>query len=86
MKLSDKIADMLGSRGFDHVGEFRVVKGPKAKSDILECWSVWAELNHRKVELVSGDTMTLLAKTGLIVRKNDHKSWHYGEYIVEPMT
>lgn len=83
MRLSDKIQDMIEAQGFSRLREFRIVRGPKSKLDILECWSVMAWKDGRLVELTSGDTMTRLAK-GLTIRPNDRREWHYGEYIVEP--
>ena len=84
MRISEKIDRMLKSKGFDRIGEYNVIRGPKVKSDILECWNVEARKGGRTVTLTSGDTMTSLVKTGLVVKPNPGDSWHYGHYIVEP--
>lgn len=86
MRISDKIEAMIEAQGFKLVGDFRVIRGPKAKSDILECWSVEVEINNRKVQITSGDTMSRLVKCGFKLVINPQNDWHYGDYVVEAIS
>lgn len=79
-----KVSQMLAEAGFEVVGTFRVVKGPKVKPDILECWNVMAMHAGRKVEVVSGHTMTELCKRKLTLQLNEAGSQFYGDYLAVP--
>ena len=88
MTKQEKVAQMLAAAGFEPDGfGFTITKGPKAKSDILECWNTGA-LNGfqggRHVQIYSAYTMTELARCGLEVVPNDRNTCLYGDFVAVP--
>jgi hypothetical protein len=81
---ADKITRMLRECGFIVRGDLISLKGPKVKSDILECWHASAIRNGRKVEIYSAYTMTDLCKHGLEVEPNRPNTCLYGDYVAVP--
>ena len=84
MTKSERIAQLLIEAGFEPTSDFQVRKGPKVKSDILECWNVNARHKGKHVTIYSADTMTQLCKTGLSVELNHKDTCLYGDYIAYP--
>lgn len=79
------VAAQLRAAGFDIEEEdIHVVRGPKSKSDIIQCWSACCDtVMKRRVELTSAYTLTQLAK-GLSVVPNTDVTCMYGDYAVVP--
>lgn len=92
--IKDRVAAHLRKLGYDVESEdFRVVRGPKAKEDIIVCWSVVCTRfddpaiftkEKRQWELVSAFTLTALAK-GLAIKPNTDATCMYGNIEVVPL-
>lgn len=65
--------------------DFQFVKGPKVKSDIIECWRVMALRisDNKKVEITSAFTMGELAHDRFRVVPNKPDSELYGDFVIE---
>jgi len=86
MTKKENIAAQLNRLGFAAYEEdFKVVKGPKCKLDIIECWHIYCKDEQGKtVEIASCHTMTELAKSGLVLEQADHNSQIYGDWLAVP--
>lgn len=86
MTKRETIEEMLIAEGFTLRYEIKSYKGPKVKSDILECWH--ADTRETKTlklaSIYNAHTMTELCKTGLKVIPNYPASCLYGDYLVVP--
>lgn len=80
----EKVEKLLIEAGFKPTSDFRIVRGPKVKPDVLECWSIRTTHNGRSVEVYSAYTITELAKKGLNVLPNYRETCLYGDYVAEP--
>lgn len=80
------VAEQLVSLGFEvSAQDFVIVRGPKAKSDIIECWHVYGQLDGKKVEISSCHTLTELAARGIALESgNSPEAQIYGDYLVVP--
>lgn len=89
MTKKEKVEHLLTEAGFQPDGfGFRIVRGPKVKMDILECWSTGASnafQNGRHVEICSAYTMSVLAKRGLKVVPNYPETCLYGDFVAVPL-
>jgi len=84
MSLRDKITETIEKTGLVVCGEFNVVKGPKVKMDILECWTVPVLSDGRKMMIGSEYTMTDLLKCGFTLVQNPPNSSIYGDLVTKP--
>ena len=84
MKTRDRIIEAIEKTGLVVCGEFYIVKGPKVKMDILECWTVPVLSGVRKMMIGSEYTMTDLLKCGFTLVQNPPNSCIYGDLVTKP--
>lgn len=86
MTKKETIEKILMEEGFELRSDLHSYKGPKAKSDILECWSAQAidTRTGRRVEIYSAHTMTELCRRGLRVVQNSPETCLYGDFVAVP--
>lgn len=81
------MAEYLNALGFDALpDEIRVVHGPKAKSDILECWHVYCkDSKGNEVEIASCFTLTALSRGLILEPGNTREAQIYGDWLAVPL-
>lgn len=81
----EKVADMLEASGFNVQAEdIKIVRGPKAKSDIIECWHAFGKHHGETVDISSCHTLTELASKGIAFEQGTPLAQIYGDYLVVP--